>query len=137
MPHSSVETRHVEPMEIDHARNSRCFKCKQTGHRARFCTQNKPQVRSSPQINKRPSQNKPVHNIEQKPRSPVECWNCGKVGHVRADCWGSHMYQRTQQNRGRPSNRQGRTYKSSDQVNRGSSQNFKWRSYFDKQKQEN
>ena len=134
---TSVETRHVEPMEIDHARNSRCFKCKQTGHRARFCTQNKPQVRSRPQINKRPSQNKPVHNIEQKPRSPVECWNCGKVGHVRADCWGSHMYQRAQQNRGRPSNRQGRTYKSSDQVNRGSSQNFKSRSYFDKQKQEN
>lgn len=92
---TSIETRHVEPMEIDHARNSRCFKCKQTGHRARFCPQNKPQIRSRPQMNTRLSQNKPVHNIEQNPRSPVECWNCGKVGHVRADCWSSRMYRRT------------------------------------------
>lgn len=134
---TSIETRHVEPMEIDHARNSRCFKCKQTGHRARFCSQNKPQIRSRPQMNKRLSQNKPVHNIEQNPRSPVECWNCGKVGHVRADCWSSRMYQRTQQNRGRSSNRQGRTYDFKNRVNEGPSQNFKPRSSVNKQKQEN
>lgn len=36
---SATEIRHEDPMEIEHARNKRCFKRKEIGHRARFCPQ--------------------------------------------------------------------------------------------------
>lgn len=134
---SPAEIRHEEPMEIDHARNNRCFKCKKTGHRARFCPQNKCQVRPRPQLSKRPIQNQTVHNVEQSPRPPIECWNCGRFGHVRADCWSPRMYQRTQQNRGRPANRQKRSHDFDDQINRRSTKDWSPRANFDKQNPEN
>lgn len=131
-----VDIRHEEPMENDHARNYRCFKCKKTDHRARFCKQNKPQVRSRPQINKPINQNRPVHTVERSSRSPVECWNCGKVGHVRADCWSSRSYQRTQQNRGRMIGRQNRSRDTQNENNERPTSGYNPRS-LNEQNQEN
>ena len=37
MPSRETETRQIEPMEIDHFRNLKCFKCSGFGHRARNC----------------------------------------------------------------------------------------------------
>lgn len=112
-----------------------CFKCKNTGHRARFCNQNKPHVRSRPKINKPINQNRPVHTVEPSSRSPVESWNCGKVGHVRADCWSSRSYQRTQQNRGRMIGRQNRSRDTQNENNEKSTSGYNPRS-FNEQNQE-
>lgn len=50
-----TDTRQEEP--IENARNKGCYKCKEIGHGARFCPQNKQQVRSRPQLNKRLNKN--------------------------------------------------------------------------------
>lgn len=50
---SQIETRNeepIEPIEINYARDNRCFKCKKTGQRARFCPQNKLQAMPCPPI---------------------------------------------------------------------------------------
>lgn len=69
-------------------------------------------------MNKQLNQNKPVRNIE---RSPVECWNCGKVDHVCAECWSSSRYQSAQQNWDKPTNRQGQSNDFRNQVDEGPS----------------
>lgn len=65
-----VETRDeepIEPKEINYARNNRCFKCKKTDQRARFCPQNKLQATPYSQLSKRSNQNQTVHNGEKSP----------------------------------------------------------------------
>lgn len=69
---SRIETRHEEPIEIDHAKNNRSLKCKKTGHMTRFCPQNKRPARPRPQLSKRPNQIQTVHNAEQS--RMLELW---------------------------------------------------------------
>lgn len=134
---SSTDNRQEEPMEVDHTRNKGCFKCMKIGHRARFCPLNKPQVRPRPQLNKRLHNTQSVHYVEQSPRPPIECWNCGRIGHLRADCWSKRRFSRTQQNRGRSADRQDRSRDFKDQNDRRSPKIWTRRATFDKQNQEN
>lgn len=52
-----------EPMEVDHIRNRKCFKCGNPNHQARDCRM--------------------VHAVQQ---TRLVCWNCREQGHVRRDC---------------------------------------------------
>lgn len=74
----------LEPMEVDHFRPRRCFKCKRVGHWAKDCkvkTINEVQnpVRSGG-FGRPRSQN--VTNYKQQ----SECWYCKKLGHWRNEC---------------------------------------------------
>lgn len=62
--------RKEEPMEVDHYRPLRCFKCKKTGHLSKAC------------------RNVHVLNdtgVGQRKRNIV-CWGCGKQGHILRYC---------------------------------------------------
>ena len=66
--HRDTQSRREEPMEIDHSRPLRCFKCGGP-HRKRDC----PKLR--------------INAVEQPspPRPPIQCWTCGGP-HFRRDC---------------------------------------------------
>lgn len=67
-----------EPMEIDHSRGIRCFKCKRMGHRSRDC--------------------RSVHVVENPQIRRVKCWGCSEEGHVVKNC----PQRNRRENKGQP-----------------------------------
>ena len=55
-----------EPMEIDHSRGYKCFKCGMKGHRANRCQK--------------------VNVVQQHGQAKVRCFACGKFGHYARKC---------------------------------------------------
>ena len=58
------------PMEVDHYRHLKCYKCKQTGHTAKRC------------------RNVNVHVVDTDRRTnrKIRCWGCGQEGHILKFC---------------------------------------------------
>lgn len=63
-----------ESMEVDHLQQKKCFKCHNFGHTARNCQQR--------MINVVQGNRKEINNR----RRSLECWNCGKMGHIQRFC---------------------------------------------------
>lgn len=51
-----------QPMEVDHSRTLKCYKCKKFGHMAKHC--------------------KSIHEVQRK----IKCWHCGQEGHIIRFC---------------------------------------------------
>lgn len=62
-----------EPMEVDHARDQRCFACHRIGHKAKDCRSRQQSVNA-------------VRNSSGTSRSAIVCWNCHKPGHIARRC---------------------------------------------------
>ena len=60
--------RKEEPMEIDHYRPLRCFKCKKTGHSSKTC------------------RNVHLLNDAKRKNPNIICWGCGQEGHILRLC---------------------------------------------------
>lgn len=64
----------VTPMEVDHSRPKRCYKCKRTGHFSKDCRSRR------------------VYAVNESPRNQnfnfasYECWHCKQMGHIRRFC---------------------------------------------------
>lgn len=68
--HSAQKSeRREEPMEVDHYRPIKCFKCKKIGHTAKKC-----RVVNS------------VNNDTGQEKKKIRCWGCGKQGHILRNC---------------------------------------------------
>ena len=65
VPKARIEDKY-EPMEIDHFRGMRCFKCKKVGHRSKDC--------------------KSVQVVSQSQNRKIKCWGCGIEGHILNNC---------------------------------------------------
>lgn len=99
-----------EPMEVDHFRpQRRCQYCHRSGHDIKECRTRQRQINSvSQEI--RQVDNKQLHpndnyqnqskynsqSLQSNQRARhnfrnIECWNCGKLGHIRRNCRFMHV----------------------------------------------
>ena len=62
-----------EPMEVDHARDQRCFACHRSGHKAKDCRSRQQSVNA-------------IRNNPGTSRGAIVCWNCNKPGHIARRC---------------------------------------------------
>ena len=62
-----------EPMEVNHARNQRCFACHRSGHKAKDCRSRQQSVNA-------------IRNNPGTSRGAIVCWNCNKTGHTSRRC---------------------------------------------------
>ena len=62
-----------EPMEVDHFRPRRCYKCGSSQHRARNCQNSRGQVNA-------------IAGERQSRGSELLCWRCNQPGHFKRDC---------------------------------------------------
>ena len=80
-PNFRTPAKQEEPMEVDHYRPKRCYKCKRTGHWAKEC-----RVKTASEVHG------PLRQGFGSPRKPfdrkqgMECWHCGQPGHWKKDC---------------------------------------------------
>lgn len=95
---TDMDSRRVEPMEIDHIRPDRhghvgqrvaersrpqrhCLKCNKIGHDASYCRS----ARSINAISHAQTDRPQSYTQTDRPHS-YECWYCGKPGHIRRNC---------------------------------------------------
>lgn len=62
-----------EPMEVDHARDQRCFACHRSGHKAKDCRSRQQSVNA-------------MRNNPGTSRGAIVCWNCNEPGHIARRC---------------------------------------------------
>ena len=81
VPYTQKSDKRGTPMEVDHYRNFRCYKCKQKGHSANRCRN--------------------VNAVDRRTNRKILCWGCGQEGHILKFCKNRNQTPRTPLGHGR------------------------------------